>query len=176
MDVDGNSPTQLTQVGRNFYPQPSHDSQTVLYHSYVGDTDATVWQVPITGGNVTQLSENCCSMRPLVSPDGSVIAVGFSDLKKPFKIGLIEAGEREPTRFVDIGFPSFWRGVKWLPDGQGFAYIQDGDIWLLGLDGSPSKRFTRFGDIHSFAFSTDGDLAISRGSYISDVNAIANFN
>ncbi len=70
--------------------------------------------------------------------------------------------------------------LRWSPDGGAVQYVDNrggiSNIRRQPLDDSPARPITDFnsGEIYSFAWSRDGNLAISRGMKTSDVVLITN--
>ncbi len=71
--------------------------------------------------------------------------------------------------------------ARWSPDGKDLTYIRTVDgvsnIWAQPFEGGEPRQITRFteGLIFNFAWSKEGDLALSRGAIESDVVLIENF-
>jgi hypothetical protein len=69
------------------------------------------------------------------------------------------------SRYVTPVPPVAVNFLRWMPDGMGFAYINQPNIWVQPLDGGPPNPVTHFtdGSISEFAWSHDGKrLAIAR--------------
>ena len=80
--------------------------------------------------------------------------------------------EFAPTVSVDSA-------LRWTSDGRAISYVDNrggiSNIWSQPIDGSPPRPVTDFhgGEIYSFAWSRDGNLAISRGMQTSDLVLIS---
>jgi len=72
--------------------------------------------------------------------------------------------------------------MRWTPDGSAIAYIDEyggaSNIWALPVGGGAANQLTDFksDQIFWFDWSKDGkQLAVARGTSISDVVLISNF-
>ena len=178
MDLDGSNQKQLTSGDMENFPTCSPDGKWVLYASS-GSGVQNLWKAPIDGGNAVQLT-NRFSGRPIISPDGKLIAVKYVNDPSSRKIvmALIPFEGGEPVKLLDI--PGFF--VHWSPDGRAIHYLDNrggsSNLWSRPIDGGPPKQLTDFrGDtLFSFAWSVDGkQLAVSRGTDTHDVVLISNF-
>ena len=188
VDSDGSNLRQLTQGSDDLSPVCSPDSKWVVFGSFRSNVP-TLWKVPIDGGNPIQLTDYP-SGHPAISPDGKWIAcLYFPDPADPEKrkIALIPFEGGQPAKSIDFQraiHPQVTdSGIKWTPDGRALAYLDARkgvyDVWLQPLDGGPPKQLTHFGKsngVFSFAWSRDGkQLAMARGTHVSDVVLISNF-
>ena len=181
MDLDGSNQKQLTggygDYG-DYFPSCSPDSKWVLYQNNSNPVP-TIWKVSIDGGDPVQLTDRF-SVRPIVSPDGKLIAIRYINDPSSRKFGtaLIPFEGGEPVKLLDI--PAF--AVRWSRDGRALHYADNrggfSNLWSQPIDGGPPKQLTDFKSdrLFSFAWSTDGKkLAVSRGVNAQDVVLISNF-
>jgi dipeptidyl aminopeptidase/acylaminoacyl peptidase len=84
-------------------------------------------------------------MSPAISPDGTqvafVIMEKVGDTKRvsgmlvaPIKEGGVQ--EARPVAQGEISSPT------WSPDGQTLAFVRDGDVWTISVDGTGEKNLT----------------------------------
>ena len=185
METDGSNPKQLTNGTDERRPQCSPDGRWVVYASL--GSWWTLWKVRIDGGDPVQLTDKP-SGRPVISPDGKLIACGYSDDQSlPFKIAVIPFEGGQPLRLFDIPATVFDHLfdtllIRWTPDGRALYYtdIRDGisNIWTQPLGGGGPKQMTDFKTNKMFFFdwSHDGkQLAMARGTVTNDVVLITNF-
>ena len=98
--------------------------------------------------------------RPSWSPDGSHLAVQTTS-------GQLLAGQADGADLAPIGvLPT---PLTWAPDGDAFAFIRDGDVWIAGIDGNHLRNLTAFplGGASGAAWSPDGgSIAVAQGSQL----------
>jgi eukaryotic-like serine/threonine-protein kinase len=177
MDRDGSNPKQLTfDKSGSTFPQISTDGQWVVY-----EQAKQVWKLPIDGGTPVQLTGKT-SLRPVVSPDGKLVACWQSDERSnpTWRIALIPFAGGEPLRSFDVpqAAVSWDTTVRWTPDGHALTYRSPDsftNIWKQPLDGGKPVQLTDFKSeqIFEFAWSRDGQLLVSRGLLTRDVVLIA---
>ena len=184
MDIDGSNPQQLTHGSIDNFPHCSPDGQWVVYMSNVSGM-RTLWKISINGGEPVQLTDKLSS-RPIVSPDGKLIACYYLD-EQPnslLKIVAIPFAGGQPTKVFDIPVAALTAipdPLRWTPDGRALTYLTTrggiSNIWSQPVDGGAPKQLTDFKSDRMFAFdwSRDGkQLACARGVETSDVVLISN--
>jgi serine/threonine protein kinase/Tol biopolymer transport system component len=178
--ADGTNPQQLTYGNSDQGPSCSPDSNWVVFDAFkAGQVD--IWKVPVAGGKAVQITDYT-SQFPAVSPDGKWVAfLDVRDMNHP-KLAVISIDGGPPVKSFSYtanapGNPVF----QWSPDGRTIDYVNDrkgvSNIWAQPLTGGSPKEITHFqsGVIYEFAWSKNGDLALSRGSHTSDAVLIKNF-
>jgi Tol biopolymer transport system component/DNA-binding winged helix-turn-helix (wHTH) protein len=173
MDADGGNPKQLTRGRGDVFPSLSPDSRWVVYSSSTSGRSA-LWKVSIEGGESVQLSQKMM-WRPVISPDGKLIACFYQDEKdNRSKIALLPFEGGEPVIVEKTGLPEF-SILRWSPDGKSLTYISTSggasNIWSKPIEGGEARRLTNFtsDQIFRFAWSRDGkSLACERGLVIND--------
>ena len=173
MDADGGNPKQLTRGRADNSPSISPDGRWVVYASST-TSRSSLWKVSIDGGEAIQLTQKVAT-RPVISPDGKLIACLYQDEKdNRGKIGLLPFEGGDPKPIEKIAQPEFLL-VRWSPDGKSLTYIssQNGvsNLWSKPIDGGEARRLTNFtsDQIFRFAWSRDGkSLACERGMVIND--------
>jgi Tol biopolymer transport system component len=152
-----------------------------VIYSRSTDDKVTLWKAPLEGGAPVQLAEQNIRVSAL-SPDGKLIAYFERDEQRrgiivvmPFEGGpAIKTFELPPTTNLQAG-------LRWTPDGRAVTYVNTrggvSNIWGQPLSGGAPKQLTDFKteQIRAFAWSRDGQLAVSRGVVNSDVVLISGF-
>jgi Tol biopolymer transport system component len=183
MDPDGGNQHPVTtnsKVDSN-WPQPTADGRSVIFHRPAAGGGFHIWKTSIDGGEPAEISPEIC-MRPAVSPRDSSIACWYSESgpKPVWRIGLFPPdGGRVAKVFEFAPTVSVDSALRWTADGRAVTYVDNrggiSNIWSQPIDGSPPRPVSDFhgGDIDSFAWSRDGNLAISRGFQTSDLVLIS---
>lgn len=182
IDIDGRNPKQLTRGGHDVRPQCSPDGKWVSYTHRVTPTAPTLWKVPLEGGAPVQLHDEFTFGND-ISPDGMLIACGYRGQTSEWhnRIALLPFNGGPPVRMFDIPPRiSPYDLIQWTPDGRALTYggTNTTKIWLQPLDGSPARELIdfQFDSVWCFAWSPEGNqLAVARGSTVSDVVLISNF-
>jgi Tol biopolymer transport system component len=178
---DGSDTKFLTGGEGETEPQCTPDGKWVVYASLSG---RKVFKVPVDGGLSVQVSSRTLS-RPILSPDGRLLAVLLDDPKQPAvefsKVAILDFATGAITTLIDFHplFDGFvWR---WTLDGKSLIYRAEGDgvanLWLQPVNGGPSRQLTHFTseEVLWFDLSPDGSsIAMSRISRLSDVVLITN--
>jgi Tol biopolymer transport system component len=146
--------------------------------------EMTIWKVSIDGGKPTPfvnrynlepiISRQGHLMDPVMSPDGKMVACRYQpDAEKDVWKVAIFSLKGIPIQVFDISAHPFWDwvGFRWSPDGKAITYrvhnLSNGADNLADqpMDGGPGKQLTNFSSdqIFSFAWSSNGQLAMSRG-------------
>ncbi|HEY6045970.1 MAG TPA: protein kinase [Pyrinomonadaceae bacterium] len=177
VDIDGANLSQLTHGDGEFYPQCTPDGRWVVYQSNEV-IDPRLWKVPADGGQSVLLT-NTRAMKPAISPDGQMIAFSYLDINlEPSRwgIGIISSAGGERLKRFDFPTTVVYRSVRWSPDGQSVAFVNNpggrSDIWLQPLSGSAPKPLTKLKaeQILGFDWSPDGhSLAFVSSVETSDV-------
>jgi Tol biopolymer transport system component len=183
MDIDGKNPVQLTKGSGEWQPVCSPDGRWVFYLQAMQDRkpgQATLWKVPIAGGEPVQLSNKPTS-GAAISPDGRVIACWYPpDRASPSRLALIPIEGGPPIKILDGTSPSI-NLFRWSPDGQAISYIKTRDlvsnIWSQPVSGGPAQQLTQFTTdmIQDFSWSRAGQLLCSRSHSAQSVVLISNF-
>lgn len=178
VNADGSGAKQLTDSDDNFYPHPTPDGAWVLFQRDV--LESRLWKVPVDGGDPVRLTDTRV-IRPVVSPDGKMIAYHYLDPAAQgsrWSVGLIsiEGGPLIKRFDLPTTVMPAERLIRWAPSGAAIAFPNSAgghsDIWLQPLDGRPSRQLTDFQAERIIAFDWSADassLAIVRGVETSDV-------
>ena len=172
-DAGETSVRQLTSGGDS-RPSVSSDGSVVFQRGVIQSSPIALWHVPLEGGAPVQLVEGT-SIRPVVSPDGRLVAYYWLTPER-WVLAVVPRDGGQPLQVFPLSSTHCGRTVRWSPDGQALAYIDCGEdaanIWLQRLDGSPPRRLTDFrsGHIETFDWSRDGtQLAWITRTQVSDV-------
>jgi eukaryotic-like serine/threonine-protein kinase len=190
MEISDSSKKQLTRkpdLWENFSP----DGKWLIYQGWTDQTPPfSLYKVSVDGGEPVQLTHDAINpSSPAVSPDGKQIA--FSFVKKEQDkvrqgIALMPFDGGEITKMFDVNLQNFIiygkQNLQWTPDGHAINYIVFANgisnIWRQPVDGSAPVQVTNLTNdrIFNFAYSSDSSqLALSRGTFNSDVVLIENF-
>jgi TolB protein len=184
MGIDGSNPVQLTDgPGTAVRPDCSPDGKWVFYHLSAGGA-RNVWKVALDGGAPVRLTD-VSSARPVVSPDGRLVACAYGEAKPDaqIKLAVIPSEGGPPVRLIEAPAAVKSLSLRWSPDGRRIVYIDSRDrvsnLWEQPLDGGQPAQLTNFKTDQVFQFdrSRDGKrLALARGREGSDVVLISNFH
>jgi Tol biopolymer transport system component/DNA-binding winged helix-turn-helix (wHTH) protein len=174
MSNDGESSVrQLTNDGDS-RPSVSSDGWVVFQRGIIQSSPIALWRTPLKGGTATQLTDGT-SIRPVVSPDGRLVAHYWLTPER-WTLAVVPLEGGVPPRAYPMSSTHCGRTVRWSPDSRALAYIDcDGgvaNIWLQRLDGSPPRKLTDFSSSHieTFDWSRDGtQLAWITRRQVSDV-------
>ena len=178
MNIDGSNPRQVTNSENSeAYPQCSPNGRWVVYQNGYGWVKSTLWRVAIDGGEAKQLT-NKMSIRPVISPDGKLIAYYYMD-SNVWGLAVIASEGGSPIRTYQIAPTVKSRILRWLPDGKSVGYVdmRDGVSLILSqrLAGGPPMPITEFrsDQVFHFNWSPDGkQMLVSRGTETSDVTLV----
>jgi Tol biopolymer transport system component/DNA-binding winged helix-turn-helix (wHTH) protein len=175
IDADGRNPLQLTRGESEVQPSVSPDGEWV-YFTNASRSPSRIERVAIDGGAREVLDTGTDSTSsPVVSPDGTMLAIEHYDDRLGWRNGIVPIAGGEKRLYA-------WhsnRGiVRWTPDSRALLYINDANLWRQPIDGGAPSQVTRFpgGPIWNFAPSADGrDLAVVRGDALSDIVLLRDF-
>ena len=176
IDIDGGNLTQLTSGSSEEFPDISPDGKWVVYTA-TASSNFRLWRVPIAGGDAIQITDKL-SQWPAVSPDGKWIACWYRNQPNmPWQLAIIPFDGGAPTKVFDVPATAASSiPIRWTPDGKALSYVDTrsgtSNIWNQPIDGSAARQISGFTSEQIFWFSwspAGGQLAVSRGSDISDV-------
>ena len=179
-DRDGGSPKQLTfETTESTWPTFSADGRWILFQHADTNHPYGIWQVSIDGGPPAKLSEGL-AIRPVISPDGKLVAFWFNDQQKDprwrLKVINFEGGATFNIFDVAPAVQVQWdTPLRWSPDGHYLVYVDHSggidNLWGQPIEGGTPKQLTKFeeGKIFAFGWLKDGSVVTSRGVITSDV-------
>jgi len=183
VDADGGNLKPLT-TGKVFggTVSCSPDGKLIVYSSRGRQATPVLFRIGIDGGEPLQLTEDkLWSELPSFSPDGKQIAFQYFGPGQPATLGSIPIEGGQITQIAQLPQRIFGR-LRWTPDGSAIAYLDDRsgarNVWAVPVGGGEPKHLTDFNSDQLFYFdwSRDGkQLAVARGTQISDVVLISNF-
>lgn len=167
MNSDGSQPVQLTTGTYQDLPSVTADSKWIIYR-----TGKDVRKVSIDGGPEQVLLSREVQ-GPSLSPDGKLLAFFVND-QPDSQVWHVEIYDLTSRSIVKrFALPASTRPfntmtltpdnrLRWMPDGNGFAYVSSSsgasNIWFQPLDGGQFRKLTDFkeAEITSFVWSNDG--------------------
>lgn len=176
MDSDGKNLGQLNPdaTENEMYPNCSTKSDWIVYQR--GLEKATIWKMPIDGGNSVQLTETN-SFQPNISPDGKLVAY-FNLVNYKWSINIISIKDSKLLKEIPVSSKSKLRCLRWTSDGN-LAYSDTlngvSNIFMQPIDGRQPMPLTAFESdlIYNFNWSADSKKsAFYRVSSKSNVVAI----
>ena len=172
-DAGERSVRQLTSGGDS-RPSISADGWVVFQRGIIQSAPITLRRVPLKGGDAVQLDEGT-SIRPVVSPDGRLVAYYWL-LPERWALAVKPVNGGQPLQVFPLSSTHCGRTVRWSPDSRALAYVDcEGgvaNIWSRRLDSTAAQKLTDFrsGHIVAFDWSHDGSqLAWITRSQVSDV-------
>jgi serine/threonine protein kinase len=157
MNRDGSHPVQLTSGGWENVPTFTPDGKTLVYTSR-GRGTPTMHAIPVDGGSPTLL-QRTWTVRPSVSPDGTMIAAVSSE---GWKLGVVSAVDGSPIKAFDIRADG---SLRWTSDSKAIVFHREGKFLLQSLEGDAPVLLADLApdQIWSFDLSTDGKSLVLVG-------------
>jgi hypothetical protein len=147
---DGSGTRVLTEAGAfdDLDPAVSPDGTTVAFQRRIDGEGFVIAAIPISGGEVTELTDRALALQPAWSPDGSRIAFVGSAGQGSFGLWVMDDDGSNQRRIA--GSDSFdVLSPTWSPDGSRIAFVgfDDGagtleDIFSVTPDGAGLTRVT----------------------------------
>jgi Tol biopolymer transport system component len=177
IDMDGSNPLPLTRSGPNSQPAVTPDGRWVVFRS---DRDGLLWRVSIDGGESHRVTDRPASW-PRVSPDGKLVACGYSDpTSAQTRLAIVPIEGGQPLKLFELPrLANLDNRIRWTPDQAAITY---GDwangIWRQPMAGGESVRLSGLPAerLYTYGWSRDGKrFAFTRGGEIRDLMMIQNF-
>ena len=145
-------------------PRFSPDGSLIVYDSNAGAPVPHLWLMDVSGGDVTQLTddETRGDIFPAWSPDGDALAFACGPSADEYDLCLIDVDSHEVRTLYKSKGSIEWEPA-WSPDGKTIAFVSDRDgdydIYTISADGHDLRRITdNPGRDADPAWSPDGKL------------------
>jgi serine/threonine protein kinase/Tol biopolymer transport system component len=178
MNADSSDLKQITNGAGESSQQLTPDGQSIIYADVV---ERTLSKVSIDGGAPTKLNERCDG-RPVVSPDGKLIAFRYqSDPNAANQVAIASLDGGPIMKTLEVPATAEARQLLWTPDSRALVYIDTragiSNLWSIPVVGDTPAKLSDFraDRIYWFDFSRDGKfVAMSRGNTNTDVVLFTN--
>src|ERR1043166_4314324 len=172
---------QLTNGAGETYPSIAPDGTWVVY-TPLGEGRNTLRKVSLTGGAPVQLTHDSIALKPVVSPDGQMIARAYRRTEADkWSIAVLSSDDGRVLQTLALPF-SYNQVIRWTADSKALTYLdrRDGvfNIWTQSLDEGVATQITNFTEDAIFSYDwlgADGQLVVSRGAKTRDIVLIRNF-
>ena len=117
-----------------------------------------IWVVNDDGSNEKFLTDG---RNPAWGPDGRKIAFMRGEEFEHGELWTINSdGSEEKQLAKDV------KSFMWSPDGKSIAFISNESLWIINSDGSRKMLISSEGDIESYTWKDDDEIAFVSKSYI----------
>ena len=182
MDADGGNKSRLTDGGGESFPSITKDGDWVVYTSQSKERNS-LWKVSAQGGGAVQLTYESLCIKPVVSPDGTMIACAYrTNEADKWKIALLPNDGGAPLQFFALPNP-YNQILRWTKDAKALTFLEKRDgvhnIWRQPVDAGEVTQLTTFTEdlIYNYDWLSDDntELIVSRGLKTRDIVLIRNF-
>ncbi len=146
-------------------PRISKDQKYVVYE---GDNvyNPNSYVVDANDGELVAIIGDYDTRQPMISPtwapDGSIFVQGWTSMNNGiYKVNPeFTAIERVDPDLSNVSAPSV------SPDGSTIAFVRNGEVWTMGIDGSnPEQLYSGLGDFNLVTWSPDSKFiaAVRKG-------------
>lgn len=148
-------------------PRISYNQKYIVYQGTSTTYNNTYVVDAVNGELVATIGDETTTLKlinPSWVPDGSLIVSGFLSDNGIYKVSPdFSSVQRIDPNLSNVSEPSV------SPDGKSIAFIRDGQVWIMGIDGSnPTQLYTG-----SFSFGMPTWSPDSK--YIAACNTLASF-
>jgi Tol biopolymer transport system component len=179
--VGGESARPLSNGPNDYNPIVSRDGRWIYFTGVAGGLPAA-YKTALAGGEITRLGQENFFPSDLL-PDGQILGIAWlRDDSGVFSrtLAVLSPDGTIERRLTDVPLLDgpvvpFSLNPRVTPDGNAVSFVdrKDGvpNLWTKPIQGGTARRLTSFEDdeIFSFAWSSQGDLAVAKGHLASDV-------
>jgi Tol biopolymer transport system component len=179
-NTDGTNPHKVTNSDRDEMPSFSADGKWIYYNHWT-EGRVHIFKVPVDGGEPVQVTQYQAET-PEVSHRGDrMTARVYDDATAHWRVGVISTADGKLLQTLELTPLENGGTPAWTPDDDGVVYLDVRDqvynLWKFQLKTGARTQITHYPSdvIFSYAVSSTGQLATSRGRVDSDAVLIRNF-
>jgi Tol biopolymer transport system component len=177
----GHNNRQLTNGGGENQPSVTPDGNWVVYTSLAKERNS-LWKISTDGGQPIQLTRDVITVRPVVSPDGTMIACTYRmDETDRWKIAILPFTGGLPLMTFALPQP-YNQIIRWTSDSKALIYLDKRDgthnLWRQPLNGSEPSQITNFTEdliLHHDRLNVGNEFILSRGGRRRDIILMKSF-
>lgn len=187
MGADGHNNKQWTQGSGENYPSFAPDGNWIVY-TLLEKGQSTLWKISSTsGGPPIQLTHGGFTIKPQVSPDGTMIACTYrKNADGEWKIVVMPFSGGAPLKSFNLPNPRY-QMIRWTADSKSLLYLDKRgsggtsnaqNLWRQPLDGSAPNQITNFVEdqiLHHDWLEAGTKIILSRGGRRRDIALIKNY-
>jgi len=122
------------------HPRISYNQKYIAYDGGSVYNPVTYVIDAVTGTLVATIGDynaNNPLYQPSWAPDGSLYVMGWTSMNNGiYKVSSdFKTVTRVDPNFTNVAYPSV------SPDGKSIAFVRDGQVWTMGIDGTNPKQF-----------------------------------
>ena len=180
-DVSTGSMTHLTDGPSDFVPSCTQDGSTLVFLQCTQTIRCNWMKKPLNGGESSVVRPAVIDLPneiwPELSPDGTQLLLFRAEKGNPFRWATVIPLSGGAVMTLTMRIPAGEvQGYEWAPDGKSVLVIRRDaktvdNIWSAPIDGREPKQITNFTSerIFSFDVAPSGQLAMSRGDWVTDI-------
>lgn len=156
------------------HPRISYDQKYIAYDGGSVYNPVT-YVIDATNGSLVATIGDYSARNPLYmpswAPDGTLYVMGWTSMNNG--IYKVSADFKTVTRIdpnlTNVAYPSV------SPDGKKIAFVRDGQVWTMGIDGmNPKQLYVQNETFYNPAWSPDSKYIVATDSYHAFIFDIAN--